>query len=130
MRRKWVLVLVLAVVAVLLSAVAGRELLARRTGPNVDKAHFNRIAKGMRPDEVEAILGKPPGPYTMRQAWVGSPPPPWWDTETEKEEWARDDGLVRVWFDDNGTVSEKWFAEPFGPPGSCFWRRLLGKLGL
>jgi outer membrane protein assembly factor BamE (lipoprotein component of BamABCDE complex) len=99
----------------------------------MDKEHCERIKEGMRREEVEALLGGPPGTFTSGevQYWefhdgsLGGDGPRW-------EHWSGQRGQIAVRFDEGGAVRDCAFDEVFDPcpPPSladrvCAWLRRL-----
>ena len=65
--------------------------------PAVSRERFERLKKGMSREEVEAIIGVPPGTYeTERRISLGLFPIP------PGEIWNGDEGIIDVCFDDTG----------------------------
>jgi hypothetical protein len=100
--------------------------------PRITQANFERIKVGMRLEEVEAILGVPPGDYTTEPVpdlEVGS-------SGTFKKPgrgcaWWGNDGLIQLGVDEDNLVLWTRFVEPHygyrlqpGPLGRL--RRWLG----
>jgi hypothetical protein len=86
------------------------------------------IREGMRQEEVEAILGGPPGDYKTHDIVFTKGWPLRGNAQTR--EWVTDDGLVLVVFKDDGTAD--WHDTDRGlavGPGPSFWERLLRGLG-
>jgi hypothetical protein len=86
------------------------ERLARSR--SIDEQHFEQVKLGMRPDEVEAVLGGPPGRFVSRR-WtvVGAPresgrlP----EGRLHEEWWYGERGLIQVDFSKQGTVGRTAF---------------------
>jgi hypothetical protein len=73
----------------------------------------------MRSQEVEALLGGPPGDYTTGQVFYDelirrTGLKPGW----RQEHWAADEGRILVVFNEDDRVEEAWFEEnwPAAPP--------------
>ena len=78
--------------------------------PYIDQTHCDRIEPGMRLDEVEALLGGPPGDYTDQYvpfAHILGPGHP----EQSVECWSSDHGQICVELNERGAVVEAWFEE-------------------
>jgi hypothetical protein len=91
------------------------ERLARNR--SIDEEHYDRVKVGMRLEEVEAVLGGPPGRFdTRRKTLLGTP------RETgrpsgrgsREEWWSGDQGLIQVYFTEQRTVERTvfWRAGP------------------
>jgi hypothetical protein len=94
----------------------------------ISLARVGEIREGMRQEEVEAILGGPPGDYKTHDIVFAKGWPLRGNAQTR--EWVTDDGLVLVVFKDDGTVD--WYDTDRGlaaGPGPSFWERLLRGLG-
>jgi hypothetical protein len=115
MRKKLV-----AVVVAVLIVVTGPWFLDLSQPHRINRDGFERIIKGMTQQEVEKVLGKPPGDYTDRRTvqWAAkdrywrlhswtSVPPPWW--RVWMVEWISDDGKIEVGLDEEDRVVVKWF---------------------
>jgi hypothetical protein len=120
MRKRTKVALLLAVGATVLLGVAG--FLLRSASPITPRA-YHRIKEGMTRQEVEAVLGLPPGDYRSRagreddSSWgmkelrgeyllthplkslYDEPPRDWRD-----EIWMADDFEIWAWFDGDGLV--------------------------
>ncbi len=75
--------------------------------PGVTAANCARIKKGMRLEEVEAILGGPPGVYRDGQRL--EPYPGLYLSEDGETEWMSEAGIAVVWFRGDGTVRRAHF---------------------
>lgn len=81
---------------------------------HINKDSFGRIEKGMTSQEVESILGGPPGNYRScfstrrRHTLVAG---------VTAQEWESDQGAIRVGFDEEGKVVQVAF-----DPVYAFWR--------
>src|SRR5438105_600427 len=104
MTRRRLLVALGVALAVLVAVGAVWRL--TRQEMHIDEAHCDRIRPGMRLDEVEAILGGPPGDYTVQAVPIphfrgpGGPEPP--------KCWSSDQGQICVDFDEQGAVVQAW----------------------
>jgi hypothetical protein len=91
----------------------------------LDPAGYMKIRKGMTLAEVEAILG-PAGDYTtgpttsVRDGWYGA----------GDKEWITDNGAISVWFDSQGKIIDKDFANVSPRTGLNWFERLQMWLGL
>jgi hypothetical protein len=107
----------------------------RSTRPAVlaSEADYYRIEEGMTQDEVEAILGGPPGDYRSQTfhevnflaGSLGMPP------AGRMEEWLGNEGKILVVFDDKNRVAWKGHPNmtiPVEPP--TLLDRVRTKLGL
>jgi hypothetical protein len=106
-RRLWIL---------LVAAGAGLAVLpllwcASSLRPGLTRANYERIREGMTRQEVESLLGGPPGNYSRipdKEAglWTIDPSRP--DLNRQffigREVWIGDELAVAVWFDDKGRV--------------------------
>ena len=97
MRLRLILVGVLGL-SMFLACVALRTALF--TPPKLDRAHMRQIQEGMTREEVEAVLGVPPGIYTDRQIMIHAPPRPDEDSDWIWEFWICDEGELVVLFKD------------------------------
>lgn len=103
--------LITAVVAVLFGVSITLHL---HTRPTVctSKARHDMIGLGMTQDEVEAILGGPPGHYTGMQPVVAMDANSGMSMcEGMVKEWWGSEGLIQVSFDERGTVLWTRFVE-------------------
>jgi hypothetical protein len=145
MTKQRKLILAVGVLAVAVVAVPlGLHVWGQRPGPGrfIDREHCDRIEKGMKQEDVEAIFGVPPGMYTKKQLLF-------WNTRAyEKfgsgerlELWTGDQGRAEVVFDDQNTVLSRNFAKgserpkpsmlqqvldwlrPSAPPPTTYYRR-------
>jgi hypothetical protein len=101
MKRKWV---VFAVLLVGLVATVALVLLARQSPVRITQESFDRIAVGMMEQEVEEIIGGPPGDY--------SPFLPTWTRVVEvagdnHQSWVGEELIIHVGFDSDGRVVDK-----------------------
>lgn len=74
---------------------------------NINFHSFQKIHCGMRQEEVEAILGGPPGDYShgIRDIKiVGKEEPEF--LGLVKKQWRSDEGIITVGFDEQGVVME------------------------
>jgi hypothetical protein len=121
MTRRRLLLALVAALAVLVAVGISRR---RR----VSLARVGEIRKGMRQEEVEAVLGGPPGDYKTHDIVFTKGWP--LRSSSQPREWVTDDGLVLVVFRDDGTVD--WYDTDRGltvGPGPSFWERLLRTIG-
>jgi hypothetical protein len=108
--RKRLVVVVVVVVAV----VTGLGLLGWPRRHRINREGFERITEGMTRQEVEDILGRPPGDYTVRREgpFILLHPPAGVNWSSQ-EHWISDDGWMVVTFDPfdgAGPVVEKEFS--------------------
>jgi outer membrane protein assembly factor BamE (lipoprotein component of BamABCDE complex) len=105
----------LGVVVVLLTVVTGSWFLTRPRPHRINQEGFDRITDGMTRQEVEEVLGRPPGDYTDRRDYPGEvhfPITLGWDDTTSmysSDEWVSDQGRIVVYFDQAGMIREKQF---------------------
>jgi hypothetical protein len=82
---------------------------------------FDRIELGMSRNEVEAILGVPPGIHLTGAPWCSLSTGPWASPENGKwkEDWICDDGAAVVIYDskDGKVESKYWNANTNRRPG-------------
>jgi hypothetical protein len=96
----------------------------------VSEANYRRITAGMSRQEVETILGGPPGDYSTGPVVTTFAPivnltrDPWWCCEERDPTWIGNDGKIIVRFGDDGTV-HGWRSKPI----ATFDRNLLRKPG-
>jgi hypothetical protein len=129
MRRKRVIV-GLAVLAL----VAAAAMLAWPRDPRPCRATFEQVRAGMTLEEVEAIVGGPPGVYTDRPVPItflsvgfiaGSS-----YTEVHRiHQWAADDGTLEVFIGRDGRAALVSVDDPL-PDTRPFIQRLRSRLGL
>jgi hypothetical protein len=85
----------------------------------IDYDHWKQISHGMRQNEVEAILGGPPGIYRTEPVEYGGTFAciPGVD---RNERWEGNQGMIKVDFDIQGRVVFKSYfkSEPLPPPSS------------
>jgi hypothetical protein len=117
-KRKRLLALAGIAVAAAVLVPAALDLLAYRQkvaqklarGRLIDRDHCDRIEEGMRQEEVEAILGGPPGDFMTDDA-ITYADPVWHDGE-RCEFWSGDEGQILVRFDGQGAVRRQSFDTP------------------
>src|SRR5262245_60807911 len=111
--RRWWLFVGLTVLMVL-SAALTLPAVASRHGRHIKRENFERIELGMTQGEVEAILGQPPGDYTVSRHIahlpLGMDIVIWDGPDAHREEWASDAGLIQVVFRDD-RVTRRNFAD-------------------
>jgi hypothetical protein len=96
-----------ALVVVVLVLVTGLWFVVRPRPHRINEGGFDQITQGMTRQEVEEILGRPPGNYTdRREASFGGRR----SAFTFPEDWLSDDGLILVTFDEEGRVVRKYFS--------------------
>jgi hypothetical protein len=83
----------------------------------------SEISTGMTRNEVEAILGCPPGDYTTGPC--DCPPCNSWTFVCDW--WVSDTGMIGVWFDDQGKSKEMVFRTMERIP-QPFWQEILDRL--
>jgi hypothetical protein len=110
MTKKRKLMLAVGVLAIVVVVVPlGLRVWPRRHGPPfIDRAHCDRIEKGMTQEEVEAILGGPPGKYTNKNI-VLLDLRSWRPAGERLETWTGDEGVAEVTFDEQGAVVSSAF---------------------
>jgi hypothetical protein len=95
----------LAVLSVLLGLAIYRTL---PPPARITEANYAAIQEGITSDEVERVLGAPPGNYASKplyaSALVGGPP-----GHTELRKWTGDEGTIYLWFDSQSRVVTKAF---------------------
>src|SRR5262249_8497463 len=103
MRRWWFVILGLTAC---LAVCGGHIIVGCAPGPRIDRGACKQIQHDMTLAEVERIVGAAPGHYaTQRPAYrIIAPAYP-----GVQREWDGDDGLLAVWFDENGMVRHKEF---------------------
>jgi hypothetical protein len=90
------------VLLALVVAVVALPRLNRKTNPPpVSHERYERIREGMTVEEVEAVIGVPPGNYETRRHRRITYAFPWSDSI-----WRGDEGAIAVRFDGSGRV--KW----------------------
>ena len=108
-KRLW---LVCALGIVIAFWVGWKTILQHRpSGLSITQANYYRIRQGMRQEEVEAILGGPPGTYTVGSydyQWIITTEPSDWPSG-RLEGWYGTEGAVVICFDENGIVLESEF---------------------
>jgi hypothetical protein len=124
MTKKHVLIMagvavVLATAAVALHARTRSQRLARSSF--IDQEHYQRIEAGMQRDEVEAILGGPPGEFITAEVAFFYPEGhsfDWGDGRVV-EYWSGDQWEIEVVFDEQGALLTKCIqqASPWPRPG-------------
>jgi SmpA / OmlA family len=106
MRRWWIWVL-----AIVLAGGGALPLCYYLILPKVQatRDNYEKIRRGMNEQEVEAILGGPPGDYTtgpwrveLREAW---------DKGHTRRLWISDSGRIAVFFDQQGLARSAAFVE-------------------
>jgi hypothetical protein len=128
-KRRRLLGLVAVVAVVGLTAHQGWRTLAPQH--RINHHSFEQIQKGMTRAEVEAVLGVPPGSYSLGSA-AALPNAPGDQPTRRLAVWQSDaaDGRLCVLFDADwpeGLVAEKLFVEYAQPPS--WWQRVRGRLG-
>jgi hypothetical protein len=121
--------LALATAAVIAGATGERHLHQRVVrGRFIDQQHRSQIKNGMRQDQVEAVLGGPPGDFRTEPVWF--PTPTFASTGGGSEgagtrcgNWCGNQGKIQVDFDAGGCVVATQFLDAeHGPPRGCsFW---------
>jgi SmpA / OmlA family len=125
---------------VLVLLFAGITLLT--SGSRINEKTYEQIEVGMTEEQVQAILGCPPGNYSMHgTTWLGSGPRIYWlhpegsssqfEPDVVSKAWITDDLLIGVYFDRDGRVDRKW-REDVSPgkrehPLPRLWRRLSSR---
>jgi hypothetical protein len=91
----------------------------------IDQAHSDQIQSGMTEDEVEAILGGPPGDFRTAPVWY----PGTFMHGLVKRFWAANQGRIEVDFDENGSVVRaRLIGAEHGPPRGAGIRGWVEKL--
>jgi hypothetical protein len=144
--RRASLLLALPGLAALLAAIAAWWLTFHGHVPRFTEDQYRKIHVGMTRDEVETLLGCPPGDYAqgrdllpidigMYEPVIPSAPYLEWVADTTDEPYAdangphRQDALgIRVWFDDEGRVIDK-YRMGYGYSPSSPLRKALRSLG-
>jgi hypothetical protein len=137
MRRRRLLLLGVAALALLGLAALLFALFVPRPGAGITRENFERIRTGMTEREVEGILGARSGDYSGGRAYIPASPlsrdtqslhRPLGDGEgdTVLRWWAGEEVAVYVWFDWRAQAMDKMF-RPVPPGGSLLdrLRRLL-----
>ena len=81
----------------------------------INRESLEKIQVGMTLDEVEAILGVPPGEYATKECGI---------------EWVGDEGAIHVMLNPEGRVSYKAWLEPWFIGEVTFFDKLQGWFGL
>lgn len=123
-RRKWLIPLVALVAIPVFAAI---WLVA--TWKVLKVENFAKIRYGMSQQQVEELLGGPPGEYGRNTGDV------WMSTEgyitpgeTEKR-WWDDENRLEVFFDNNGRVTRKHKRESYHRYKVTFWDRVKILIG-
>jgi outer membrane protein assembly factor BamE (lipoprotein component of BamABCDE complex) len=105
-------VLAVATLGVVMEVGARNERLARLArGRLIDEEHCDRIKVGMRQEEVEAILGGPPGSFTPDSViYITISSFSMWDGRERWEYWSGNEGQIEVAFDEQGAVQFSTFS--------------------
>jgi hypothetical protein len=99
-----------------------RQKLAQKLarGRLIDRAHFDRVKVGMRFEEVEAVLGGPPGDFRTGHVLYFEPSSSTLNSIEGRgwrlERWGGDVGQILVTFDRRGAVRLRYFDEGLGFP--------------
>ena len=102
---------------------AYRQKVAR--GRFIDQEHCDRIEAGMRQEEVEAILGGPPGDFRTRATLVYDWVTIWGEDGSPRLDWRADTGLITVALNnEEGTVRAALFT-PTVPMKTPSWTEQL-----
>jgi outer membrane protein assembly factor BamE (lipoprotein component of BamABCDE complex) len=135
--RKRLLILAGVGLAVAVTAGVGLGFRARdqrfarlARGRLIDREHSERIKVGMNRDEVEAILGGPPGDFTTVEFSFVSLECGIGVVGHRREHWKGDQGLVGVDFDGQGKVAWRWFDKGILVPEPSSTERVRGWLGV
>jgi hypothetical protein len=113
MARRRLLLALGAVLAVLVAL--GAVWWAARPRRRITAANCARIKKGMRMEEVEALLGGPPADYTNGR-WPGNLHYELPEPGVTVEEWVSDEGVALVYFGDDGKTDRKPLFFPWDRP--------------
>jgi hypothetical protein len=118
-RRRWL--------ALALVALAAAAVVLVLTWPTPVEERARRVHKGMTRAEVIVAVGEPPGhyarPYARGAVWADDG----FGFGVWHEGWYWDDGVLRVWFDKDGRVSDTSFHTNPDPKSALdLWRDRLG----
>jgi hypothetical protein len=114
-RRRWLLATLVA-----LAAAVGLFFLWR---PASVEERARRVREGMTRAEVLEVVGEPPGLYARATSWADSGLGP----GHLYAGWYWDEGVLRVWFTEDGRVQRASFkANPDPPSFLTLWRLRLG----
>jgi hypothetical protein len=122
MRRRFVLCL--AVFLSLALATFVSLWFARRPVHRINYDNAQKIKKGMAIEEVEAVLGVPPGDYSTRRVWYLPRPSSSFDWVPERPDkiWASNEAEVQIYFDDHRCVDRAYTA--LGIPEESWWDKI------
>jgi hypothetical protein len=82
-----------------------------RSGDQIIRVNYDKIKEGMTQDEVEEILGGPPGVYSERSPSDGISFEIALSEPCEQKLWLGKRGVAHVWFNQRGRVIYKRFEE-------------------
>jgi hypothetical protein len=114
-RRRWLLLVLVALATVAVVLVL--------TWPTPVEERAKRVREGMTRAEVIAAVGEPPGHYARLITYFDSGIGP----GHLYMGWYWDDGVLRVWLDEDGRVQHTVFKANPNPPSTLdLWRARLG----
>jgi hypothetical protein len=99
--RRWLIVGVVAGPGLL-----GLLALYTLSEPRIDAERFEKIQVGMTPEQVQSLIGVPPGNYTHGQLKIIHDVGLEGSSDFYKE-WVGEEIAILVWLDDAGKVSRK-----------------------
>jgi hypothetical protein len=128
MSRRRVLLGGVVLLALGVAVVTLPRLTRKINPPAVSHERYGRIKEAMTVEEVEAVLGVPPGDYqTRRHRLIAN------TLAGGDYVWRGDEGAIVVYFDGSGRVESHLFIDISGDivdEGPSFVERLKGWLGL
>jgi hypothetical protein len=128
MRRRAIMAFALILVSGIASAA---WWLSQEPEPSIKFDNFDRISKGMTEEEVEDLLGGPPGYYTRKFVGAVYAEGPKRVTGLELcqrqggKEWIANRGSIYVEFDEHGRVCDARQGEAFLIVGDSWYSRLI-----
>lgn len=126
MRKRWGLLFLVLLLSM------GAFLLALRlfgtARPRISRETFGQLHAGMAIEEVEQLIGSPPGNYcTVPFLALNGAKDIWGEKGKGTTFWASNDGQIVIWFDDKKALTGASFEAYFPPP---FLSRVLCPLGI